>query len=79
MKVFTMLEFSKLISVNPRTLARWDRNGVFRAHKKPTGRRFYTEQHYIEYCNQSGLPIDLTVLSDEQRNNLKRKTGDKES
>lgn len=67
MKTFSMLEFSKLISINSRTLARWDTTGTFKACKRPSGLRFYTEKHYIDYCKQSGYPLDKSVLSEEQR------------
>ena len=85
MKVFTTLAFSKLISIHPRTLTRWDKLGLFKACVKPSGHRFYTEQHYIDYCKQSGLPLDESVLSDEVRTAMKNKneynqhkTGDRE-
>ena len=47
-------EFSKLIGVSAKTLERWDKQGKFKAHRTPTGRRFYTQEQYLGYTKQPG-------------------------
>lgn len=42
-------EFAKLVGVTVKTLQRWDNDGKFKAHRTPTGRRYYTEEQYLEY------------------------------
>jgi putative resolvase len=42
MCVYTPSEFGKKIHVSVKTLQRWDRQGVLRAHRTPTNRRYYT-------------------------------------
>lgn len=34
--------FAELLGVSVKTLQRWDRDGVLKAHRTPTGRRYYT-------------------------------------
>lgn len=41
--------FAKLINRTVNTLQRWDREGILKAHRSPTGRRFYTHDQYLEY------------------------------
>lgn len=38
--------FAKLIGVTMKTLQRWDADGKLKAGRYPSGRRFYTEEHY---------------------------------
>jgi putative resolvase len=40
--MYTPSEFGKRIHVSVKTLQRWDRQGVLRAHRTPTNRRYYT-------------------------------------
>ena len=40
--MYTPSEFGKRIHVSVKTLQRWDRPGVLRAHRTPTNRRYYT-------------------------------------
>jgi putative resolvase len=42
MCMYTPSEFGKRIHVSVKTLQRWDRQGVLRAHRTPTNRRYYT-------------------------------------
>lgn len=41
-------EFGKLISKTITTLQRWDREGILKAHRTPTNRRFYTHDQLCE-------------------------------
>ena len=41
-------EFAKLIAKTTSTLQRWDREGILKAHRSPTNRRFYTHDQLAE-------------------------------
>ncbi len=41
-------EFAKLIAKTTNTLQRWDRDGILKAHRSPTNRRFYTHDQLSE-------------------------------
>ena len=49
MDVYKPGEFAKLIGVHIKTLQKWDREGVLKAHRTPTNRRFYTHEQYTTY------------------------------
>jgi putative resolvase len=42
-------QFSKMIGVSVFTLQRWDRQGMFKAHRSLTNRRYYTHDQYVQY------------------------------
>ena len=42
-------EFAKLLNVSVKTLQRWDREGILKAFRTPTNRRYYTNEHLILY------------------------------
>jgi predicted site-specific integrase-resolvase len=42
MNTYRPNEFAKLIAKTTNTLQRWDREGILKAHRTPTNRRFYT-------------------------------------
>ncbi len=42
MNTYRPKEFAKLIAKTTGTLQRWDREGILKAHRSPTNRRFYT-------------------------------------
>jgi len=48
-------EFAELIGVSVKTLQRWDREGILKAFRSPTDRRYYT---YYQYLNFMGLKQD---------------------
>jgi len=53
--MYTPSEFGKKIHVSVKTLQRWDRQGVLKAHRTASNRRYYTQE-------------DLgKILPDEQR------------
>ena len=45
-------EFGTLIGRATITLQRWDRQGIFKAHRSPTNRRYYTHDQYLEWIGQ---------------------------
>ena len=44
--VFKPNEFGNLINRSVNTLQRWDRDGILKAHRTPTNRRYYTINDY---------------------------------
>ncbi len=60
-------QFGKLIGKSVNTLQKWDRKGIFPAHRSPTNRRYYTQEHYLRYrgliAPQSGIVIVYARVS----------------
>lgn len=48
MNTYRPNEFAKLIAKTTSTLQRWDREGILKAHRSPTNRRFYTHDQLAE-------------------------------
>lgn len=46
-------EFAGLVGVSVKTLQRWDRDGILKANRTPTDRRYYTYAQYLEYTGQN--------------------------
>lgn len=42
-------DFAELLNVSVKTLQRWDRDGVLKAKRTPTDRRYYTYDQYLEF------------------------------
>ena len=47
-KVYKVGELSKKFGISVKTLQRWDREGILKAFRSPTGRRYYTEEQLKE-------------------------------
>jgi predicted site-specific integrase-resolvase len=45
-------EFGALIGRTTKTLQRWDRTGILKAHRSITHRRYYTHDQYVEIIGQ---------------------------
>ena len=43
---------AEMFGVTVKTLQRWDRDGILKAHRTPTGRRFYTGEQLQEYMDK---------------------------
>jgi putative resolvase len=68
-------QFSKMIGVSVFTLQRWDRQGMFKAHRSLTNRRYYTHDQYLQYrgliSSEQGKVIAYArVSSPSQKNDL---------
>ena len=48
MNTYRPNEFARLIAKTTNTLQRWDREGILKAHRTPTNRRFYTHDQLSE-------------------------------
>ena len=52
-KLYTVSEFAELLNKKVKTLQKWDREGILKAYRTPTNRRYYTEAQYLEYTGKS--------------------------
>jgi len=50
--MYTPSEFGKKIHVSVKTLQRWDRQGVLKAHRTTTNRRYYTQEDLLSILPQ---------------------------
>lgn len=41
--------FAELLGVSVKTLQRWDRDGILKANRTPTDRRYYTYDQYLQF------------------------------
>ena len=70
-------EFAEKLNVSVKTLQRWDKAGILKARRSPTGRRYYTETQYLEYIGQPekeenrSVIIYARVSSSGQKDDLK--------
>ncbi|OLN33837.1 MerR family DNA-binding transcriptional regulator [Desulfosporosinus metallidurans] len=46
-------EFAKMVNVSIKTLQRWDREGILKALRTPTDRRYYTHSQYLEFIEKN--------------------------
>jgi putative resolvase len=46
---YSIGQFAQLTGRGVKTLQKWDRAGILKAHRTPTGRRYYTHDQYLEY------------------------------
>lgn len=49
MKIYKVGELAKMLGISVKTLQRWDREGILKANRTITNRRYYTEEQY-EQC-----------------------------
>jgi putative resolvase len=68
-------QFSKMIGVSVFTLQRWDRQGMLKAHRSLTNRRYYTHDQYLQYrglvsSEQGKVIAYVRVSSPSQKKDL---------
>ena len=67
-------EFGALIGRTTKTLQRWDREGILKAHRSITNRRYYHHEQYLELIGQKPSSrkrvIYTRVSSSSQRKDL---------
>lgn len=51
-------DFAELLGVSVKTLQRWDRDGILKANRTPTDRRYYT---YDQYLSFKGIKADNDI------------------
>jgi putative resolvase len=54
-------EFGQLIGRKTKTLQKWDREGILKAHRSPTNRRYYTHDQYLVYRGMRAPEQGLTI------------------
>lgn len=69
-------DFSKLLNVSVKTLQRWDNNGILKAHRSPTNRRYYTYDQYLQFKgikkeDTRKIVIYVRVSTRNKKNDLK--------
>lgn len=70
-------DFSKLLNVSVKTLQRWDNDGILKAHRSPTNRRYYTYDQYLQFKgikkknDTRKIVIYARVSTKNQKDNLK--------
>ena len=42
-------DFAELLGISVKTLQRWDRDGILKANRTPTDRRYYTYDQYLQF------------------------------
>ena len=56
-------DFAELLGVSVKTLQRWDRDGILKANRTPTDRRYYTYDQYLQFKGiQTANDIRDTVI-----------------
>ena len=72
--VYSPREFGRMVGRAVVTLQRWDRKGIFKANRTPTGRRYYTQEQYLQFVGQKVVPKKIAsycrVSSGGQRTDL---------
>jgi predicted site-specific integrase-resolvase len=67
-------EFGSLIGRTTKTLQRWDRKDILKAHRSITGRRYYTHDQYAQVTGQKAKKRQLVtycrVSSSSQKKDL---------
>lgn len=73
-------DFSKLLNVSVKTLQRWDNDGILKAHRSPTNRRYYTYDQYLQFkgikkeIDTRKIVIYTRVSTKNQKDDLKNQT-----
>jgi predicted site-specific integrase-resolvase len=73
-------EFGLLIGRTTKTLQRWDREGILKACRSITKRRYYTHDHYLEVVGQKssmGKRITYCRVSSAGQKAVSRRRDDK--
>lgn len=50
-QMYTPKQFAERIGKSVKTLQRWDNDGIFKARRTPTNRRYYTEEDLQLYLS----------------------------
>jgi putative resolvase len=58
---YSIGQFAKLTGRGVKTLQKWDRAGILKAHRTPTARRYYTHDQYLEYRGLKAKGTGATI------------------
>lgn len=53
MPVLKPKDMAEKLGVTVKTLQKWDNQGILKAYRTPTNRRYYTEEQYLQYIGKS--------------------------
>ena len=73
-------DFAELLGVSVKTLQRWDREGILKANRTPTDRRYYTYDQYLQFKGMNiehdkrKVVINARVPTKNQRDDLQDQT-----
>ena len=73
-------DFAELLGVSVKTLQRWDREGILKANRTPTDRRYYTYDQYLQFKGMNiehdkrKVVIYARVSIKNQRDDLQNQT-----
>ena len=73
-------DFAGLLGVSVKTLQRWDREGILKANRTPTVRRYYTYDQYLQFkginieYDKRKVVIYARVSTKNQRDDLQNQT-----
>ena len=73
-------DFAELLGVSVKTLQRWDREGILKANRTPTDRRYYTYDQYLQFkginieYDKRKVVIYARVSTKNQRDDLQNQT-----
>ena len=76
-EIYKPNEFAKLCGVSVKTLQRWDYQGVLKANRTPTNRRFYTPKHYSEFRGLKTKAESTEKIIELFSLNYNKETGEK--
>ena len=64
-KLYNVSEFADLVNVKVKTLQKWDRDGVLKANRTPTNRRYYTHSQYLNFIGSDELSEGISQIGKE--------------
>ena len=69
-------DFADMIGVSVKTLQRWDREGILKAFRTPTDRRYYTYLQYLQFMGQKQDDADSREVVIYARVSTKKQADD---
>ena len=61
-KIYNVTEFAEMIGKSVKTMQKWDRDGIFKAYRSPSNRRYYTHSQYLEYMGKTDNIEKINVI-----------------
>lgn len=61
-KIYNVTQFAEMIGKSVKTLQKWDRDGVLKAYRSPSNRRYYTHRQYLDYIGEKGSTEKVNVI-----------------
>lgn len=60
--IYNVTQFGNIIGVKVKTLQKWDREGILKAYRTPTNRRYYTHQQVLDYLGEGDPNPAIDVI-----------------